>query len=266
MNYRSAPARKDRVEVVRHRPMHPAALFTIAAAFGAMLIMLTVVSLDMLRSVELVCERGGTHTCDVRRSYGPITTHEAVPILSIRSVVVTSARNKGHTTYGLDLVAEDRAVTILKRTNLAVAESMRGRVLVMIRPEPPGTDSLAVQEGNPVQAALFLLPGAFIAFVLLSMFRTARLDLHLDRGTLVFTRTRWPLSPVQRTLRLDEVDRARLDARPGSKGSTLYEVRLVLRDGEEIALVPHASGSESRVAQTVTEINQHLHAMRALRV
>lgn len=266
MNYRSAPARPDRVEVVRHRPMHPAALTAIALAFGAMLAMLVALSLDMLRSVELVCERGGTHTCDVRRDYGPITTHEAVPILAIRSVVVTTTRNKGRTTYGLDLVAEDRAVTILKRASLPAAESIRGRVLTMIRPEPPGTESLLVQEGNPVQAGLFLLPGAFMAFVLLSMFRTARLDLHLDRGTIVFTRHRWPLSPVQRTFRLDEVDRARLDARPGSKGSTLYEVRLVLRDGEEIALVPHGSGSESRVTQTVTEINQHLRAMRALRV
>lgn len=265
MNYRTAPARPDRIAVVRHRPMHPAALIAIAVAFGTILIVLVTASLDVFRSVELVCERGGTHTCDVRRSYGPITTHEAVPIPSIRSVVVTSARDKGHTTYGLDLVAEDRAVTILKRASLPVAESMRGRVLSMIRPEPPGTDALLLQEGSATYAGLILLPGAFVAFVLLSMFRTARLELHLDRGTIVFTRHRWPLSPLQRTLRLDEVDRARLDARPGSKGSTLYEVRLVLRDGEEIALVPHASGSESRVARTVTEINQHLQTMRGLR-
>lgn len=107
---------------------------------------------------------------------------------------------------------------------------------------------------------------ALLALMLSSSLRSAQLAFDFDRASIVFTLRRWPLSPVRRTILLDEVDRGRVRTRRGPKGSTTYSACILLRSGELIELVPNQGGSMKRADRTVREIDAILGEMRALRV
>lgn len=263
MNYRTAQPRPDRVEVVHHRPLHPLAVAGICVLFLAVPAFLLSEALDFWRGVEVECERGGAHSCDVRRDYGLFTTHQAVPIPQIQRVAVSTHKGKNSPRYGVVLeLVDGGSIKVMRPTSRDDAENARAYVEAIVRSESPGVEKHRTQEPNRLGGGLMALFGLAFSSLLLLMTRTARLEFYLDRGSIGFVRQRWPLPPYRRTFRLTEVLRARVNARPGSKGGTIFEAMLVLAGGEELVLLPNVGGSESRVEASVAEINAQLARMR----
>jgi hypothetical protein len=213
-------------------------------------------SLTYARSARLECERGGAHACVLVREYGPIITRRSFPLDGIRSVEVRAHPGKGSTSYSVDLTLIDgtheqlsrngkRARAELDRT--VIADFLEGRAV------SPATTPL--DEPSPLAALAMAAFAIGIGAFSLLFFGSARLEFDLDRGTIRYTRSRFPLRPLRRSLRAEDVVRARLTARPGSKGSTIFGVSLDLRGGEVLSLVPSGGSNESRPTTAVEQIN-----------
>lgn len=93
----------------------------------------------------------------------------------------------------------------------------------------------------------------------------ARLAFDLDQDRVVYTRHRFPLRPITRTLRGEDVQCARVTSRTGNRGRTLYSVSLDLVGGEELALLPGASTDKTRHYDAANKINTLLAQLRQQR-
>ncbi len=259
MAYRDATAPRRPTAVLRYRPMRPVATFGLMALFGFVSLVTFFQALTYVRSVELECVRGGPHTCTVLRHYGPLTTHQAIPIQNIHSVSITAHKTKNTTNYAAVLFTKSsETIQLMRATARHIADARRLAVEQVVFDRMPGTQRLFIDESVPVMGAFFALLGLGLAALSLMFFRSARLEFDFDRGAVRYTRLRWPLRPVRRTLRADEVKRARVTARPGSKGSAVYGVALVLDDETDLELLSQGGGGEQHHQRAADAINAHL--------
>src|SRR5687767_9987211 len=107
MAYRDNTSSKRPTAVFHYRPMHWLASGAIMLAILSMSLLTYWQAVSSLREMEISCERGGAHSCTIIRHYGPLTTHEVVPINAIHSVSVTSHSVKSGTKYATALVLKD---------------------------------------------------------------------------------------------------------------------------------------------------------------
>lgn len=259
MAYREAATTERPNAVVRYRPMRPLATFALMALFGFVSLLTLFGALTYAREVELECVRGGAHTCTVLRHYGPLTTREAIPIQNIHSVSITAHKTKNSTNYAAVLFTKQgETVQLMRATQRPVADARRLAVEKVVFNPEPGTEKLFIQESVPAMGVFFALLGVGLAALSLMFLRSARLEFDFHRGAVRYTRVRWPLRPVRRTLRAAEIKRARVTARPGSKGSTMYGVALVIDGESDLELLNQGGGGEQHNQRAVDEINAHL--------
>jgi hypothetical protein len=196
----------------------------------------------------------------VTRDYGLFSTEKSIPINRIVMLRITSHRNKSSTSYGVEIVTRDaETIALMRPSSRSQAELVKSGAELVIN-DRPGKSGLPVQESSPIAAFFMTLFGLGLGSLSFLMLQTARLDFDLDRSTIRYTRFRFPLRPVRRTLRANEVHGARVVSRVGSKGRTYYEVVLTL-DGEVLALVSGGGGSEARHEEAARRINTVLERM-----
>jgi hypothetical protein len=255
MAYRDAVDKPRNIEVVRYRPMALAGVIVLSGIAGLASFLMLIMSLHSIRATSIACTRGGVHTCTIERRYGPIATHEAVPIGSISDVRVTRHKNKNSITHGVSLVTPSDAISLIRPGReddaIALAAAVRG---IVNKPED-GSDTLDLQGADPLMALFFAAFSVGLALLALTITRSARLDFDLDRRTIDYTRFRWPLRPVRRRFNADQVVRARVTAKPGSKARTIFGVALVVKDEPDLELISGGSSNEKPHEETATKIN-----------
>jgi hypothetical protein len=263
MAYRAAVEQKRSIEVVHYRPMNPLSVTLLSLIILAMAAFSLFQAVTHARSTRFECVRGGANTCVVVRDYGLFTTRQALPIHYIHAVRMTSHSGKSGTKYGVSITMRDGAsVALMRPASQGYAELVRSGAESLALDERPGASSMPVEDASPLMALFMTTVGVLFGAVTLLFTRTARLEFDLDRGVIRYRRQRWPLSPVRRTFEAGEVTRARVIARPGSKGGTLYETALVLRAGPDFELVPNGGGDERRNEAAAARINALLDKMR----
>jgi len=263
MSYREATPSNRAVEVVQYRPMGGVGGVALVGFIFAACLFMLFQSLTYARSARLECEREGAHACVLVREYGPFTTRRTFPLDGIRSVDVRAHSSKSSTTYSVDFTLSDGTREQLSRSGKRPrAELDRAVIADFLEGRAASPSTMPLDEPSPLAALAMAAFALGIGAVSLLLFGSARLDFDLDRGTIRYTRHRLPLRPLRRTLRAEDVVRARLTARPGSKGSTIFGVSLDLRGGEELPLVPGGGGNESRPTTAVEHINAVLARMR----
>lgn len=259
MAYREDSTVKRPTAVVHYRPMNIVASVAITAVLLLMCAFTYFQAWTFLRATELSCVRGGEHSCTILRHYGPFTTHEVVPINDIHSVSIKSHTSKNSTTYSTIFLLKDTSKIQLTRPGpVGIADATKLAVEKAAFDREPGTTTLHIQDPAPFSPFFFALIATGLGALSLVFTRTARLEFDLDRGTIAYTRVRWPLRPVRRRFRAEEVKRARVVARPGSKGATIYEVALVIEGEPDLVLIAQGGGSEKRHEEKAAEINGHL--------
>jgi hypothetical protein len=256
MAYRDNTTKQRAKAIVHYRPMNALATIAIVAVIVLLSGMTYFQALLSLRSVDVTCVRGGEHTCTVLRHYGPITTHQALPINAIHSVSVSSHRAKNSTNYATILVLKGQDTVQLMRAGARGAADARRVAVDKAAFDPqPGTSTVHTDDAAPISGLFLALLATGLAAMSLLFTRSARLEFDFDRGTVAYKKSRWPLPPVRRTLRADEVKRALVTSRPGSKGGTVYEVELDLAHGPNLVLVGQGGGTEKRHKEAEAAIN-----------
>lgn len=258
MAYRSGSRPQRPRAVVRYRqlPLPLAVLITAALAFGCV-IMASQAS-DVARTVNLDCAE---RQCVVIRQYGPITTRETIPLDRIKSVGVRSHKHKNTVSYSVVLTTDDDTIKLCRPTAKPAAEALQARVSAMVDAKSTPPTQIAVEEGSPIAALLMLTFSLLLTTIAFVVFRAATLEFDLDRAVVHLTRSRFPLRPVRQTFRAADLERARVNERPGSKGGQVYSVALVLRAGGEVELLPGASGMRKHPDETAARINELLARM-----
>lgn len=89
---------------------------------------------------------------------------------------------------------------------------------------------------SAVGAAFALLALLLSRLFALLVMQRASVTFDWSSRRILLTRTRWPQRKFKRVFELAEVQRATVKERM-SKGSVIFQVALVLRDGEEVPLV-----------------------------
>lgn len=220
-------------------------------------------ALTYARSVRFECVRGGENVCVVVRKYGPIATRQELPAHTIASAVVTSHSGKNGTRYGVALRTMDGdSIALMRPGSHGYAELVRSGVESVLNASP-GATGVPVEESSPVAAFFMALMGIGLGSITLLFTRSARLEFDLDRARVHYSRQRWPLRTVRRTFDSSDLIRARVAARPGGKGGTIYETALVVRGEPDFVLVSGGGGSEKRNEAAAARINAALEKMRA---
>lgn len=263
MAYREAVERSTPRPVVHYRPMHPLVAMGVAVIVMAFSAFTLFQALTYARAVRFDCVRGGENVCVVLRDYGLVTTRQELPAQDIVSVHVTSHSGKNGTNYGVSLrMRAGDTVALMRPGSHGYAERTRSGVEAVLNPAL-GSTGVLVQDSSPVAAFFMGLMGVGIGAMTLLFTRSARLEFDLDRARVHYTRQRWPLRPARRTFALAELTRARVVARPGGRGGTIYETALGVRGEADFILVSGGGGSEKRNEAAVAKINAMLEKMRS---
>lgn len=264
VNYRAAPRLEERVEVIPYRPLHPVVAFAITALFACLPAAMLWQTERLVASVEIACTRGGAHECEVRRSWGPFTRRTTVPIQWVQGVMVNTHRGKNSSSYSVTLLSKERSpIELLRPTTRALAESTRTRTLDAIRNPEPGETTLLTQESAPVGGFFLGLLSLVVGGLALLFTRTARVEVDFNRKVLHFRRQRFPLPPLRRTFRLDEIDTPFLHVTHSAKGGASYEPVLILKNGEHFGTVGNSVATEARARRFVGELERVIKTMRA---
>jgi hypothetical protein len=266
MNYRDAAIQKRPIEIVDYRPMSLVGASALVCLVLAMSLFMLFNAATVGRSAHLECDRGGLHACVLVREYGPIATRTVFPLDAIGHVDVKGHSSKGGTKYSVDLTMRDGEHFQLSRAgNRNFAELTRTVVADFVEGRAASPTRIPIDESSPFGGFAIALCALVIGTFSLLILGSARLAFDLDRDRIEYTRRRFPLRPVHRTLRGEDVQCARVTSRPGSKGRTLYSVSLDLVGGEELPLLRGASGDKTRHYDAANKINTLLAKLREQR-
>lgn len=255
-----APARAK--AIVRYRPV------SVLALLGASLVVLAVSGFmffqaaQSLCAIDLVCPRGA-QTCTVVRRYGPIATRQTVEKSRIQSVNIGMHAGKSRTTYGVYLaMREPPNVGLTRMDSNASAEGSKLAIERHIASNV-GAESLPTQDRSLLGAIPTALVGLAPLAFLLVLTGGGRLDFDFERGVIEHRRRRWPLPATRRTYRASDVERARVLPSRTAKGSTIYEIVLVVRGAGSVSLAGSAGGSKKANDDAAANINALLRKLRA---
>jgi hypothetical protein len=263
--YRQAPpAQETPKEVVRYRSTGPVATVLLVVLVATFATVLAFQSFLNLRSVRLECTRGAAgDLCDRLVALGPIVTHDRIPIASITSVALESHAQKSGTKYTVVLATtEGRSVLSWREQPFASAHEKEAAIRAFLIDARAPSLALTIDEPQPFTSLFMGLFSLGLASIVAVLLVSARLEFDFDRRVIRYTRVRWPLRPIRRTLRGEEIARATVHAKPGSKGGTVYQVALVLADGGDLPLVGGSSGGEKHHERTAQRINALLDRMK----
>jgi hypothetical protein len=208
------------------------------------------------RSTRLECVHGGENTCYLRHSYVFFSTSKALPIHHLVDSAITTHSGKNSTSYGVALrTTAGESVALMRPVSRARADLVRSGVDSLVFHSAPGSAGMPIEESSPIPALLFGAMGIAILAMTLLFNRSAALAFDFDRGTVGLTKFRWPFRPIRETLEGAKLKRARVTARRGSKGSTIYSVVLVMTDNYELELVSGGGGGEGRNDAAAARIN-----------
>jgi hypothetical protein len=258
--YRDHITRSRPNAIVTYRAMHiHFALFILAMGL-AMVGYGVSQSLEMVRSTEIACDRGGTNLCTVRRHYGPFKTEQPIAISRIHSIQLRTLPRKKGNMYATTLYTNDGvAIDLLRTGHQPDAEGVRAAVEQLAVGQGARAGTVGTQSGSTeplVMLGVFAM--AIIVFTLRNL-RSASLAFDFERRTVAYTRYRWPLPPARRLFAAGQIERADV-SQLGSKA--LYEVDLSIPGEDRLRLVSQTSTDRRDVAHTASQINKLLAEMR----
>ncbi|MGZ3423763.1 MAG: hypothetical protein ACXVEE_38225 [Polyangiales bacterium] len=266
MAYREATITKRPFAVVDYRPMSLFWAVSLVCFILALSAFMVFQALTLARTSHLDCSREGLHACVLVREYGPVATRETYPLDAIQSVAIKGHSGKGGSTYSVDLAMRDGTRTQLSRAGSRhLAEVTLKEISDFLDGRAASPSKIPIDDPSPILAlmmGLFSIAIGAFSFLILG---SARLEFDFDGDKIHYTRRRFPLRPERRTLRGEDVQCARVTARPGSKGGTIYGIALDLEGGASLALLRGGSSNKARHYDAANEINTLLAKLREQR-
>lgn len=216
-----------------------------------------------LRRVTVTCVRGGDppDACVITRAYPLVgAENQVLPLSTIHGTRLTAVKQKNGYVY--DLAFDTDGGAIVQISGVHGGQAMRAQQEEQIRAflREPKTQYLTVEYDAPSPSGVaFSLSFAIMPlFMLFFLLQRATVTFAWAARQIVLTRTRWPLRTFTRRFALDEVQSATMQDKRGSKGATLYQVALVLADGELVPLLNAWSSGQKSKLRAMAAINEQL--------
>ncbi|MEO7093455.1 MAG: hypothetical protein ABI175_09405 [Polyangiales bacterium] len=255
--YRTAPHGPPD-DVVEYRPMGSLLPWLLTFMVVGMGFGIFIGIMGTATSTDVTCgwtEAGGSCILITNR---PILGEASriVPLSSVYAVAVRSRTSKSKTYHRVVLVTPDGEIPLSahESTDGAAREQVRAQLQAFLADRQHASITIHYDVAN--RAALW---GAFVElgplYVVWLLFQHVRVVIDWNLRRFRVERTRWPFRPWIKTLPLDQVGRARLLAKAGSKGGMSYWVELELVSGDKLQLSRKSSNSTKHHDPTIQQIN-----------